>query len=98
MGRSWKALPAAEQIVVKCLKHNDFPTQIKKALDDAEIPLPSYQQLNNKIAYLRRKLDMHGDIATSGELLEAIKKHTDIPDDENQPPIKNHNVNLVLWN
>ena len=78
---TWKAFPAAEEIVVKGLKHNDFPTQIMKALDDAEIPLPSYQQLNNKIAYLRKTLDMHGDIATSGELLEAIKKHTD----ENQP-------------
>ena len=62
---------------------------------EAGIPLPSYQQLNNKIAYLRKTLEMHGDIVTSGELLEVINKHTQIPDDENEPFIKDHKIDIL---
>ena len=77
------------------MKHNDFPTQIMKSLDEAGIPLPSYQQLNNKIAYLRRTLDMHGDIATSGELEAAINKHTEVPEDEHEPFVKDYKIDIL---
>ena len=54
---TWKGFPEAQDIVLNGMKHNDFPSQIMKSIDEAGIPLPSLQQLNNKIAYLRRTLD-----------------------------------------
>ena len=92
---TWKRFPEAEELVINGLKHNDFPTQIMKSLDEAGIPLPSYQQLNNKIAYLRRILDMHGDIATSGELEAAINKHTKVPEDEHEPFVKDYKTYTI---
>ena len=51
---SWKNQPNAELIVKEGVEHNDYPSQIMKALNDAGIsPLPEYVQLNNKIARLR---------------------------------------------
>ena len=77
------------------MKRSDFPTKIMNSLVEARIPLPSYQQLNNKIAYLRRTLDMHGDIATSGELETAINKDTEVPEDEHEPFVKDYKIDIL---
>ena len=49
-----QSFPEAEEIITYGMKHNDFPSQIMKSIDEAGIPLPGYQQLNNEIAYLRK--------------------------------------------
>ena len=74
------------------IKHNDFPSQIMKVLHENGITsLPSYTQLNNKIVYLRKSHEIHGNITTSTELKGAISKHTEIHVDDkiHKPYVKN---------
>ena len=42
----------------------------------------SYRQLNNKVVYLRKSHEIHGNITTSTELEGAISKHTEIHGDD----------------
>ena len=52
----WKHNPRALEIVKQGVLHNDNQTQIKMALEVANIdPLPSTTVLNNKISYERKK-------------------------------------------
>ena len=45
-------------------------------------PFLSYRQLNNKVVYLRKSHEIHGNITTSTELEGAISKHTEIHGDD----------------
>ena len=51
-------------------------------MENGITPLPSYTQLNNKVVYLRKSHEIHGNITTSTELEGAISKHTEIPGDD----------------
>ena len=51
-------------------------------MENGITPLPSYTQLNNKIVYLRKSHEIHGNITTSTELEGAISKHTEIHGDD----------------
>ena len=63
---TWTSQPEAREIVLNGIKQNDFPSQIMQSLNKSGItPLPSYTQLNNKIVYLRKSLEIHGNITTS---------------------------------
>ena len=95
---TWKSQPEATEIVINGLKHNDYPSQIMKSLNDFGItPLPSYAQLNNKILYLRKTQEMHKNITTSGELEEAIQKHTEVPNDDeiHKPYVKDYKIEIL---
>ena len=51
---TWRTQPEAENIVKLGVEHNDYPSQITKALHDAGIsPMSDHLQLNNKVARLR---------------------------------------------
>ena len=53
---TWKSQPEALEIMNQGFQHNDYPSQILKAMDEAGInPLPNMTQINNKIANLRKK-------------------------------------------
>jgi len=55
---TWTTQPEAKEIVLNGIKHNEFPSQIMKSLNENGIaPLPSFTQLNNKIVYLRKSLE-----------------------------------------
>ena len=58
---------------------------------------PSYEQLNNKINYLRKSHDICGDITTSGELEEAIKKHVEVPNDNDvhKPFVHSYKIDIL---
>ena len=60
-------------------------------MENGITPLPSYTQLNNKVVYLRKSHEIHGNITTSTELEYAIRKHTGIPGDDkiHKPYVKN---------
>ena len=95
---TWRGHPEATEIVLNGLKHNDFPSQIMMSLHEFGVsPLPTYEQLNNKLNYLRKSANIHGDITTSGELEEAIKKHSDIPDDDDihKPFINAYKIEIL---
>ena len=70
---------------------------MKSLHENGITPLPSYTQLNNKIVYLRKSLEIHGNITTSAELDEAIKKHTEIPGDDeiHKPYVKNYKIEIL---
>ena len=44
---------------------------------------------------MRKTHGLHGDIVTYGELLKAIQKHVDVPDDENDPYIKDYKIDIL---
>ena len=95
---TWRSQVRAEEIVKLGVEHNDYPSQIMKALNDAGIsPMPEYLQLNNKIARLRLKIGNSKNISTSGELEEELKKYTKIPDadDIHKPFVKDYKIEIL---
>ena len=98
---TWKNQPDAENIVTEGVKHNDYPSAIMLALRRNGIePLPSALQLNNKIAHLRKKNEIHHFIDTSGDLREALNKYIEVPDMEseegrNKPFVKDYKISVL---
>ena len=95
---SWKNNPEAENIVIEGVKHNDQPQQIKFALQEACIdPLPTTQQLNNKVATLRMKMNTNPKIANSSDLRAAILERSSVPpaDQLHVPFISGYKIDIV---
>ena len=76
------------EIVQTCVKLRAIPKVIRRELirqnafiDGKE---PTADQLNNKIAYEKRKLGACEDVFTSQELRRIAELHTAIPEDENE--------------
>ena len=76
------------EIVQTCVKLRAIPKVIRRELirqnafiDGKE---PTADQLNNKIAYEKRKLGACEDVFTSQELRRIAELHTAIPEDKNE--------------
>ena len=95
---TWRSNPEAEEIVKLGVEHNDYPSQIMKALHDANIsPLPDYVQLNNKISRLRSKIGNFKNISSSGELEQELQKYTIVPeaDDIHKPFVNDYKIEIL---
>ena len=67
---TWKSQPEALEIINQGFQHNDCPSQILKAMDEAGInPLPNMTQINNKIANLRKKIGLNDESRYKESLL-----------------------------
>ena len=95
---SWKNNDAVENIVVEGVRHNDVASKIFEHLEIAGIsPLPTMGQLNNKIAYLRKtmQIEMQTNITTSGELREALDLLLVEPEDTHKPYVNSYKIEIL---
>ena len=95
---TWKSQPDAEEILIVGVEHNDFPSQILRAMDAAGIkPLPSMSQINNKIANIRNNKGLNSEITTKRELENILKTYTDIPaiEDADEPFVKDYKIEVL---
>merc|ERR1712223_798727 len=61
----WKDHPDANEIAINGIKKKESPSQIMQSLNDKGIkPMPTYQQLSNRIMYLKKSLDIQGKMGT----------------------------------
>ena len=82
------------KIVLEGVKHNMDPTNIKRALKDSNLftgIFPTLEQINNKIAKVR-KLLVKTKITMTADLRTAIENITEEPDDENEPFIVDYKI------
>ena len=92
----WRQHPEADKIVKAGVEHNDFPSQIKFALDKAGVdPMPSTAQLNTRICYLRSIGNIHPSVYTSTDLLELIEQDLEVPSDVHKPFINGYKVEIM---
>ena len=59
-------------------------------MENGITPVPSHRQLNNKVVYLRKSHEIHGNITTSTEIEGAISNPEIHGDDKiHKPYVKN---------
>jgi len=82
------------KVVLEGVKHNLDPTNIRRALKDSNLFLgifPTLQQINNKIALVRKSL-VNTKITMTADLRKVIETILEEPEDENEAFIVDYEI------